>query len=130
MRESDEGRDAAGNVLHVHDLVDFVSMEAEQLADSAASYVTEGALEPCEIEITTDSNIGHTIPQKISGNQDVKLSMRVCNMMKDCKVAVYQNGAEIAFKKMKKALPAEMITIPVKADRITTIDCLEVRVEC
>lgn len=125
-----DGIFAAGNVLHVHDLVDFVSMEAEQLADSAASYVTEGALETCKIEITTDSNIGYTIPQKISGNQDVKLSMRVRKMMKDCKVAVYQNGTEIAFKKMKKALPAEMITIPVKADRIITMDSLEVRVEC
>lgn len=125
-----DGIFAAGNVLHVHDLVDFVSMEAEQLADSAAAYITAGALELCEIEITTDSNIGHTIPQKISGNQDVKLSMRVRKMMKDCKVVVYQNDTEIAFKKMKKALPAEMITILVKADRITTMDNLEVRVEC
>ena len=35
---------AAGNVLHVHDLVDFVSMEAEKLADSAARYIKEGKL--------------------------------------------------------------------------------------
>ena len=37
---------AAGNVLHVHDLVDFVSMEAESLADSAAEYVQNGCLSP------------------------------------------------------------------------------------
>lgn len=35
---------AAGNVLHVHDLVDFVSMEAEKLADGVAEYVENGSL--------------------------------------------------------------------------------------
>lgn len=121
---------AAGNVLHVHDLVDFVSMEAEKLADSAAQYVTDGSLETCRIEVMTDGNIGHTIPQMVSGNQDVKLSMRVRRLIRDCRVVVRQNGVEIASKKMKKALPAEMIQISVKADKIATMDKLEVSVEC
>ncbi len=51
---------AAGNVLHVHDLVDFVSMEAESLADSAAEFVQKGCLPPCPIEIGTDNMV--TIP--------------------------------------------------------------------
>ena len=42
---------AAGNVLHVHDLVDFVSIEAEELARGAAEYVREGRLRECGIEI-------------------------------------------------------------------------------
>ena len=49
-----DGIFAAGNVLHVHDLVDFVSMEAEKLADSAAEYIKNKALEDCSIEITSD----------------------------------------------------------------------------
>lgn len=125
-----DGIFAAGNVLHVHDLVDFVSMEAEKLADSAAQYIESGSLTECPIQITTDNNIGHTIPQMISGEQDVKLSMRVRRLMKDCRIVVRQNGQEIASKKMKKALPAEMIQIPVKAERIVTKDNLEVSVEC
>lgn len=125
-----DGIFAAGNVLHVHDLVDFVSMEAEKLADFAAQYIESGSLTECPIQIATDNNIGHTIPQMISGEQDVKLSMRVRRLMKDCRIVVRQNGQEIASKKMKKALPAEMIQIPVKAERIVTKDNLEVSVEC
>lgn len=121
---------AAGNVLHVHDLVDFVSMEAEKLADSAADYVQSGSLPECGIEVVTDGNIGHTIPQKISGNQDVVLSMRVRNMFRRCRIVVRQNGEVIASKNMLKALPAEMIQIPVKAEKIATEDKLEVSVEC
>lgn len=68
---------AAGNVLHVHDLVDFVSLEAEKLADGVAEYVTKGSLPECGIPIRTDSSINHTVPQKISGTQDVVISMRV-----------------------------------------------------
>lgn len=129
FQTSVEGIFAAGNVLHVHDLVDFVSMEAEKLADSAAEYITAGALGDCPIEIRTDRYIGHVIPQRISGNQDIKLSMRVNYLFKNCRIVVRQNGEEIASKKMKKALPAEMIQIPVRADQITTMDNLEVSVE-
>ncbi len=121
---------AAGNVLHVHDLVDFVSMEAETLADSAASYVAGDVLEPCPIEVVTDRNLGYTIPQRVSGNRDVKLSMRVRKLLKDCRIVVRQGGKEIASKKMKKALPAEMIQILVKAEQIAGTDSLEVSVEC
>ena len=125
-----EGIFAAGNVLHVHDLVDFVSMEAERLADSAAEYIKHGPLPECPVEIVTDGNIGHTIPQKISGSQDVTLSMRVRSLIKNCRIVVKQNGEEIASKKMKKALPAEMIQIPVKAEKINGTQKLEVSVEC
>lgn len=124
-----EGIFAAGNVLHVHDLVDFVSMEAEKLADSAALYISDGALPACPIEVTADSGIGHTIPQKVSGKQDFKLSLRVRTMIQDCRIVVRQDGREIASKKMKKALPAEMIQFMVKADRILPGGKLEVSVE-
>ena len=125
-----DGIFAAGNVLHVHDLVDFVSMEAEKLADSAAEYIKNKALEDCSIEITTDGNIGHTIPQKISGEQDVTLSMRVRKLIRDCRIVVRQGGKEIGAKKMKKALPADMIQLTIKADKISSKDALEVSVEC
>ena len=58
---------AAGNVLHVHDLVDFVSMEAEELADGAARYIKEGALPDCGLAITGDSMVGQLTPARFSG---------------------------------------------------------------
>lgn len=120
---------AAGNVLHVHDLVDFVSIEAETLADSAAAFVAGRKLDDCPIAIVTDGSIGYTVPQQISGKRDVKLSMRVKKLFQDCRIVVRQNGNEIASKKVKKALPAEMIQMLVKADRIAGGDNLEVSVE-
>ena len=57
---------AAGNVLHVHDLVDFVSLEAEMLADCAADYLKEGSLKECRINVCAGNGIGHIIPQAVS----------------------------------------------------------------
>ena len=124
-----EGVFACGNVLHVHDLVDFVSMEAEKLADSAARYIKEGKLPACEIQVKTDKNINHTVPQRISGTEDCCLSLRVNRPFKDCVLVVSQNGKEIARKKMKKALPAEMIHIDLKAEKLENKGDLEVKVE-
>ena len=125
-----EGIFAAGNVLHVHDLVDFVSMEAESLADSAAEYVQNGCLTPCPIEIETDSHINHTVPQRVSGTRDFKLSLRVNSPLKECRIEVRQDGVLVASKKMKKAIPAEMIELTVKADKLVSLSRLEVSAEC
>ncbi len=111
---------AAGNVLQVHDLVDFVSMEAEKLADSVAEYVKKDALLDCTFSVTTDSNITHVIPQKISGTKDFRVSMRVNHPMRDCEIVIKQGENEIVRKKMRKALPAEMIQIPVSAEKLTS----------
>ena len=120
---------AAGNVLHVHDLVDFVSMEAERLADAAAEYAEKGCLPECPVVIRTDRFINHTVPQRISGKEDCRLSLRVNRPFKDCRIVVRQDGTEVAFKKMKKAIPAEMIQIPLKADKLSGCKELEVSVE-
>lgn len=120
---------AAGNVLHVHDLVDFVSLEAEALADGAASYVSGQELAPCRLAIRAGQGIGHTVPQKISGTADFKLSLRVRSQYKDCRIVLRQDGREVAAKKMKKAIPAEMIQFMVSGKNISEDGDLEVSVE-
>ncbi|SET88650.1 NAD(P)/FAD-dependent oxidoreductase [Lacrimispora sphenoides] len=124
-----EGIFAAGNVLHVHDLVDFVSIEAESLADSVAEYVKEGSLRPAAIAIKTDCNIGYTVPQRVSGTKEFTLSLRVKRPMKDCRIVVRQAGKEVAAKKMKKAIPAEMIRVVISHEKLVSGSDLEVCVE-
>lgn len=119
---------AAGNVLHVHDLVDYVSMEAEKLADGVAQYIETGHLPECEISITTDRNVGHTVPQKINGSRDVNLAMRVTRKLENCTIRAVQDGKILAEKKMKKALPAEMIQMKLPAEKIESKDGIEVSV--
>lgn len=120
---------AAGNVLHVHDLVDFVSIEAEKLAESVVRYVGEGSLPESNIEIVTDANIGHTIPQHISELEDVLLSLRVRKVIDNPEIVVRQNGKLIAKKKMRKALPAEMIHLDIPCSMLEGSERLEVCVE-
>ena len=120
---------AAGNVLHVHDLVDFVSLEAERLADWTARYVREGTLPPCPLDVQAGNGVGHTIPQKISGTEDVRLSLRVRAPFRGGSIVVRQNGREVVRKPMKKALPAEMIWLEIPADRLDRQGDLEVCAE-
>ena len=121
---------AAGNVLHVHDLVDFVSMEAESLADGAARYVLEGSLPECSLRIKGDSLVGQLVPGRISGRGNVTVAFRVRRPVKNCTVELVQGGQVVYKKKMPKALPAEMIQIPVKAEKLSENADLEVRVIC
>lgn len=73
--------------------------------------------------------VGHTIPQKVSGKNDFSLSLRVRNHYRDCRIVVRQNGVEVAAKKMKKAIPAEMIQFKVSAAKLQETGALEVSVE-
>lgn len=123
-----EGFFAAGNVLHVHDLVDFVSLEAENLAAGVAKYLEQGRLPECSIEIVTDRSIKHTVPQKISGQKDVVIGLRVNRKFDNCTIVLKQNDEIIAKKVMRKALPAEMIQIPLKASALNGTEKIEVGV--
>ena len=120
---------SASNVLHVHDLVDFVSMESEALARHAAAYVEGKGIDPCTLDVKCGEGVGHTIPQKVSGKNDFSLSLRVRNHYRDCRIVVRQNGVEVAAKKMKKAIPAEMIQFKVSAAKLQEEGALEVSVE-
>ena len=120
---------AAGNVLHVHDLVDFVSLEAEALADSAAEYLLAGSLPACPLSVVAGANVGHVIPQRISAARDFTLSLRVRKPMQNVSIVVRQGGTEILRKKMRKALPAEMIQLPIKAEKLIASADMEVCVE-
>ena len=120
---------AAGNVLHVHDLVDFVSLEAEALASSAAEYLKNHALPPCPLEVRAGGNVGHVIPQRISGSRDFTLSLRVSRPMKAVTLTVTQDGREVLRRRLPKALPAEMLQLPIRAAALEQSGDLEVSVQ-
>lgn len=125
-----DGIFAAGNVLQVHDLVDFVSMEAESLATAVTEYIENSCLPFCTIEVRTDGHVTHTIPQKISGKKSFKLSMRVKQPARDCVIQISQGGTIVKNTKFKKVLPAEMIQISINAAQLKGEEPLEVKVLC
>ena len=73
-----DGIFACGNVLHVHDLVDWVSVEAAEAGKFAAGYVRSGReASSCRIPVRPGSGVRYTLPQSVSGERDCILSLRV-----------------------------------------------------
>ena len=123
---------ACGNVLQVHDLVDFVSEESELAGKSAAEYVKNGAKERRAIAVGNGKNISYVLPQKLDKNiaGDVKLYFRVTNTFKNCKFVVRSKDRVICERKKRIAVPGEMETLILRADDIAVLDgdialCLE-----
>jgi len=111
-----DGIFACGNVLHVHDLVDFVSEEAEIAAMGAVNYINNTDKERVSIDIKTDGKIRYTVPQRITEKKDVTVYFRVSNVFNNVKICV-SDGENIVFSKKKtKVTPGEMEKITLKGN--------------
>ena len=108
-----DGIFACGNVLQVHDLVDFVSEEAELAGKFAAEYIMSGRPQHDFFEVENGKNISYVVPQRVDKNVggNVKMFFRVTNTFKNCTIKVENNGEIIATKKKKIAVPGEMETL-------------------
>lgn len=124
-----EGVFACGNVLHVHDLVDFVSEEAEIAGKSAAEYIKGVNAEAVDVNIKTDGKIRYTVPQKISKNKDVSIYFRVSDVFKNVKINVYKNGEQVYSKKKVKVAPGEMESIKLTKDIFADTNELSFKLE-
>ncbi|MCI8434814.1 MAG: FAD-dependent oxidoreductase [Clostridia bacterium] len=113
---------ACGNVLQVHDLVDFVSEEAETAGRGAADYVSGGGGDKAPLDVLNGQNISYVLPQKIDKNLagDVKLFFRVNNTFKNCTIKAVSGDTELSARKKKIAVPGEMETLILKADSIAS----------
>lgn len=124
-----DGVFACGNVLHVHDLVDFVSDEAELAGKSAAEYINGISKVGDDINVVTGFGVRYTVPQKISKNEDAELYFRVADVYRNVNIIV-KSGDEILFKKKKQRVaPGEMEKIKVKLDTEISTDKIEVCLE-
>ncbi len=128
-RETDvEGIFAAGNVLHVHDLVDYVSEEAALAGRSAAEYLGGKACGNINISVKAASGVRYTVPQKITYECETKIYFRVGDTMRD-KFLVVRSGDEIIIKKKKlKLAPAEMETVTLTKEQIAKVASGEITV--
>ena len=120
---------ACGNSLHVHDLVDFVSEEAETAGNSAAEYITGTSEEKINVEIKPDGKIRYTVPQTITGKKDVTVYFRVADVFRNVKVNVYSGEELIYSKKKAKVAPGEMESIKIKKELLENCDELAFKLE-
>ncbi len=114
-----DGVFACGNVLHVHDLVDFVSEEAANAGKNAALYVngTLGKKASDSIKIEVQNGIRYCVPQTVSPTNmpdSVILRFRVANIYKNKYLSMYIDGERVAHKKKQILAPGEMENMVVK----------------
>jgi len=109
---------ACGNVLHVHDLVDFVSKEAEIAGKSAAEYIKSGKKQSFVIPIKTDGKIRYTVPQIITEAKDVTVYFRVNDVYKNAKIVITDSNKTVLSKTKAKLAPGEMEKITLKTEQI------------
>ncbi|HBE87026.1 MAG TPA: pyridine nucleotide-disulfide oxidoreductase [Lachnoclostridium sp.] len=121
LETSSPGIFACGNVLHVHDLVDYVSEEAALAGASAAAYVkADGDKEAAHaVELKAENGVRYTVPQKIdveNMKDKVTVRFRVADVYKDRFISVYYDDVRVSHKKKKVLAPGEMEQIVLKKD--------------
>ena len=111
METSIPGIFACGNVVHVHDLVDFVTVESKHAGYSAAKYIKDALIRGEDINIINGKNINYTVPQKLSINaieDNVTVFMRVNNIYQNKVITVKNDDKIIAKFERKHLAPSEM----------------------
>lgn len=115
-----EGLFSCGNVLHVHDLVDNVSQEAEIAGKSAAQYALGKFESKDYINVTAKDGVRYALPQRISkGDGKVRIFFRVGDVYKNCRLIVDSNGELLYSKKCMVLAPGEMGSADIDKSRIS-----------
>ena len=126
---------AAGNVLHVHDLVDYVSEEAGAAGAQAAAYLQNGEQDAPAIPVHCENGVRYTVPATVrpacAGNT-VTIRFRVGGVFKNKKIAVYLGDTCIFSRKRPVLAPGEMETVRLKGADLRAhpdASCLTVTLE-
>lgn len=119
METSVPGIFAGGNVVHVHDLVDNVSEEAEKAGQHAAEYAMgKTKLGEARLRLSAGSNIRYVIPHTISGDRDVTLYMRVKEPADKVKLTI----GNVYSKTLRAVRPGEMLKVSLTANELVKLD--------
>ena len=138
LETSIEGVFACGNVLHVHDLVDFVSEEAAAAGKNAAMYVQEGesaSEQGRKIKLRPLAGVRYTVPETINPmRMDEKLTVRfrVGKVYQNCYISVYFNEERVLHRKRQIVAPGEMEEIKLSKEELLkypNLDTITIKIE-
>lgn len=128
MSTNREGIFACGNVVHVHDLVDFVTKESRVAGREAALYVKNkneklSKLDHKKINTMSGNGISYIVPQSLNvdSNEDVSLFMRVRNICNNKKLVVRSGDKVILEKKRPHMIPSEMEILKIDKEKLSNI---------
>lgn len=120
---------ACGNVLHVHDLVDFVSQEATNAGKNAAKYIKEGEVTSAkQIEILPVDGVRYTVPKYVRPevmDDTLTVRFRVGQVFKGCAIATYFGDTLISKRKRPVMAPGEMEQVVLKKSQLAEYPDIE-----
>ncbi len=119
-----DGIFACGNGLHVHDLVDFVSLQAERAAEGAARYLSDGKSEAGVITLRNGSNVSYTVPKYIHKDAGINTEVffRASRPMDKASLTVSSGDRLIRKLARRKVMPSEMDRVMITAKDLKDID--------
>ncbi len=120
---SHKGVFACGNVLQVHDLVDFVTEESKLAGAGAAKFIKGEKADDGVLHTKGENGVRYIVPQNINRatDKDVKLYFRVGRVLENVTLNVVCNGEVLLTKKKRKMTPGEMEYVTLKADVIKNL---------
>lgn len=124
MQTNKKGIFACGNVLHVHDLVDFVTEESYEAARGIANFIKGEEGLGDYVEVIAGAGVRYTIPTKIhreTTSQSIDIKLRVDNVYKNCRLSIYLDDKKVLSKKCKVVAPGEMEKLTLKQAMIKEI---------
>lgn len=135
METSMAGVFACGNVVHVHDLVDFVSSEAARAGRSAAAYILHGTdVTQCELQTACGSAVTYIVPQRIRLHENkedsISLSFRVNRSFSDSRILVTSGGKLLARFSRRHMAPGEMEHVTMPAALLARAETDSITIAC
>lgn len=129
LETSIDGVFACGNVLHVHDLVDYVSQEATTAGKNAAAYIKNGSPADAKtVEIRPVDGVRYTVPKFIRPTEmedNLTVRFRVGDVYKNCAIATYFNDTLISRRKRPVMAPGEMEQVILSKSKLNEFPDLE-----
>ena len=116
LMSSVEGIFAAGNVLHIHDLVDYVSNEAALAGYKASQYLKKGIKRSEKVKVKVKNGVRYCVPQYVDKNpdEDVRFRFRSDNIYRDKYLTLKVNDKTLSHIRKKIMAPGEMEQLVLK----------------
>lgn len=121
---SREGVFACGNVLQVHDLVDYVTKESQTAGEGAARYIlNQKDYNTAYVRTRGINGVRYVVPQKVNLNagRDVKLYFRVGDVYRDATIRVTCDGQALYTRKKSQLTPGEMEHVTIRSDVLSSL---------
>lgn len=114
---------ACGNVLHVHDLVDYVSEEAEIAGRQAAAYLSGRKMDGEALPVGGKDGVRYVVPQRVHRDAEpFALYFRVGDVCRNVRIVVESGGKQLLSRVKQKVAPGEMETLPLKKEQLAMLN--------